>query len=172
MGIANTTRGQSTTNPCKGMGVASKTVNSASSKIERVLQLGMEDRCRILSVGSRSVCDSHLALEHVAQVAAALGAGDLSALHAEGVVHVAVHRTRDLVIKRRPAPGDHRQHEQGVKTPAGDAFDRKGRGSRARLHARRVHVALQSQTAAIEMGAAQRTRRQERCTAQVIGRHT
>ncbi len=56
--------------------------------------------CRVLSWDH----PTHLALEHVAQVAAALGTGDLGALHAKGAVDVAVHRPRDLVVERRPVP--------------------------------------------------------------------
>ena len=48
---------------------------------------------------------TYLALEDVAQVAAALGAGDLGALHAKCIVDMTVHCARNLVIESRPAPG-------------------------------------------------------------------
>ena len=46
---------------------------------------------------------AHLASKHMPKVATALSARDLCALTAEGVVHVAIHRTRDLIVKCRPA---------------------------------------------------------------------
>ena len=57
-------------------------------------------RCSLC--GSKAQCGAHLALEHVSQVAAALGAGDFRALHAEADVDVAVDGARNLVIERWP----------------------------------------------------------------------
>ena len=45
---------------------------------------------------------AHLSLEDVAQVAAALCARDLGALHAEADVHMAVDSARDLIVECGP----------------------------------------------------------------------
>lgn len=41
--------------------------------------------------------------KHVTQVTATVGTCDFNSLHAHGDVHMPINRTRDLIIKRRPA---------------------------------------------------------------------
>ena len=65
--------------------------------------MGSGQGVKKFSVRAKSRGQGYLALEDVAQVAAALGAGDLRALHAEADVHMAIHRAWDLIVECRPA---------------------------------------------------------------------